>query len=70
MRVINNNVILAEEQLTVQKVLAEVGMGAGAVGGAPTNSTVGPVATQEPKIGKKNIKQYQVMARRPAPVNK
>jgi hypothetical protein len=70
MRIVNSNVVLAEEQLVVSKVLAEEGMGAGAVGGAPTNNTSGPVATQEPKIGKKDIKKYQVMARRPAPVNK
>lgn len=69
MRMLENNVILAEEQLLVSKVLAEDGVGVGAIGGAPTNNTSGPVATQEPKIGKKNIKKYQVMARRSSPVN-
>lgn len=69
MRILDSNVVLAEEQLIVQKVLSEEGMGVGAIG-APTNNTSGPVATQEPKIGKKDIKKYQVMARRPAPVNK
>ena len=59
------NVVLAEEQLIVSKVLAEDGMAAG----APTNNTSGPVATQQPKIDKKNIKKYQVMNRRSAPVN-
>ena len=59
------NVILAEEQIIVSKVLAEDGMAAG----APTNNTSGPVATQQPKIDKKNIKKYQVMNRRSAPVN-
>jgi hypothetical protein len=66
MRMLENNIILAEEQLVVSKVLAEDGM----VVGAPTNNTSGPVATQEPKISKKNIKKYQVMARRSTPVNK
>ena len=47
-----------------QVVLAEDGMAVG----APTNSTCGPVATQQPKIDKKNIKKYQVMNRRSAPV--
>jgi hypothetical protein len=59
-----DNVVLAEEQLLVSKVLAEDGMAVG----APTNSTCGPVATQQPKIDKKNIKKYQVMNRRSAPV--
>ena len=43
------NVVLAEEQLIVSKVLAEDGVGVGAIG-APTNNTSGPVSTQEPKI--------------------
>lgn len=68
MRMLDNNVILAEEQILVSKVLAEDGMGVGAIG-APTNNTSGPVATQEPKIEKKKIKQYQTMNRRSAPVN-
>jgi len=66
MRMLDNNVVLAEEQLVVRKVLAEEGVAA--IGGAPTNNTSGPVATQEPKIGKKNIKKYQVMSRRSTPV--
>ena len=69
MRILDSNVVLAEEQIAVSKVLAEDGVGVGAIG-APTNNTSGPVATQEPKIGKKDIKKYQVMARRPAPVNR
>jgi hypothetical protein len=68
MRVLDSNVVLAEEQIAVTKVLAEDGVGVGAIG-APTNNTSGPVATQEPKIEKKKIKQYQVMNRRAAPVN-
>jgi hypothetical protein len=66
MRMLDNNVVLAEEQLIVSKVLSEEG--AAAIGGAPTNNTSGPVATQEPKISKKNIKKYQVMSRRSTPV--
>ena len=66
MRMLDNNVVLAEEQLVVRKVLGEEGVAA--IGGAPTNNTSGPVATQEPKIGKKNIKKYQVMSRRSTPV--
>jgi hypothetical protein len=63
MRMLDNNVVLAEEQLIVSKVLSEEG-----IGGAPTNNTSGPVTTQEPKISKKNIKKYQVMNRRSTPV--
>jgi hypothetical protein len=61
MRIIDSNVVLAEEQIIVSKVLAEDGEG-----GAPTNNTGGPVSVQEPKIEKKNIKKYQIMARRGA----
>lgn len=68
MRVLDNNVTLAEEEIIVNKVLSEDGMGVGAVGGAPTNNTGGPVSVQEPKIEKKNIKKYQIMARRGAHV--
>lgn len=68
MRIIDSDVVLAEEQLIVSKVLAEEGMSAGAIGGAPTNNTGGPVSVQEPKIEKKNIKKYQIMARRGSPV--
>ena len=68
MRIIESDVVLAEEELIVSKVLAEDGMGAGAIGGSPTNNTGGPVSVQEPKIEKKNIKKYQIMARRGSPV--
>ena len=68
MRIIDSDVVLAEEQLIVSKVLAEEGMSAGAIGGAPTNNTGGPVSVQEPKSEKKNIKKYQIMARRGSPV--
>ena len=66
MRMLDNSVILAEEQILVSKVLAEDGMGAGAAAGAPTNSTCGPVATQEPKIEKKKIKHFDVVSKRSA----
>lgn len=66
LRMLDNNVILAEEQILVSKVLAEE-VGTGAVAGAPANNTAG-VEVKQPKIDKKNIKKYQVMARRSAPV--
>ena len=68
MRIIESSVVLAEEQIIVNRVLSEEGMGAAVVGGAPTNNTGGPVSVQEPKIEKKNVKKYQIMARRGAPV--
>lgn len=66
MRMLDNNVILAEEQLLVSKVLGEE-VGGGAMAGAPTNNTAG-VEVKQPKIDKKNIKKYQVMNRRAKPV--
>jgi hypothetical protein len=63
MRIIESSVVLAEEQIIVNRVLSEDGEG-----GAPTNNTGGPVSVQEPKIEKKNVKKYQIMARRGAPV--
>ena len=66
MRMLNNNVVLAEEQILVSKVLSEE-VGTGAMAGAPTNNTAG-VEVKQPKIDKKNIKKYQVMNRRAAPV--
>jgi hypothetical protein len=63
LRMLDNNVILAEEQILVSKVLAEDG----AVDGAPANNTAG-VEVKQPKIDKKNIKKYQVMNRRSTPV--
>ena len=59
----NLNVTLAEEEILVNKFLEEEGE---AVGGAPTSNTGGPVAVNEPKIGKKDIKKYQgTVVRRP-----
>ena len=64
MKMLDNRVSLVEEEIIVKKFLEEDGM---AVGGAPTNNTSG-AAVAEPKIQPKNVKKYQVMARR-KPVN-
>lgn len=64
----NLNVTLAEEELLINKFMAEEGEGGAPVGGAPTNNTSG-AAVQEPKIGKKDIKKYKgTVARRPKPL--
>jgi hypothetical protein len=55
MEVLKNNVTLVEEELVVKKFLSE---------DAPANSTGAAVSTDQPKIDKKNIKKYQLMARR------
>ena len=63
---VNEGVVLVEEEIMVKRFLeymAEEGEG-----GAPTNNTAG-AAVNEPKITKKNIKQYQVMNRRKKPAN-
>lgn len=67
MKMMHNNIVLCEEEITVKKFLEEDGVGVGAVGGAPTNNTAG-ASVSEPKIYKKDIKKYQTMARR-KPVN-
>ncbi len=60
------NITLAEEEILVNKFLEEEGE---AVGGAPTNNTGGPVAVNEPKIGKKDLKKYKgTVVRRPLPI--
>lgn len=64
MKLLDNRVSLVEEEIIVKKFLEEDGM---SVGGAPTNNTSG-ASVSEPKIQKKDIKKYQVMARR-KPVN-
>ena len=64
LKMLDNRVSLVEEEIIVKKFLEEDGM---AVGGAPTNNTSG-AAVAEPKIQPKNVKKYQVMARR-KPVN-
>lgn len=53
-KLMESNVHLVEEEILVGKFLKEDGM---AVGGAPTNNTSGPVATQEPKIDPKSKKK-------------
>jgi hypothetical protein len=61
----NLDVTLAEEEIIVAKFLEEEGEAA-PVGGPPTNNTGGPVAVNEPKIGKKDIKKYKgTVVRRP-----
>ena len=59
MEVLKNNVTLAEEEIIVKKFINEDGI---------ANVTGAAVSTDQPKINKKNIKQYQLMARR-KPVN-
>ena len=56
-KLMETNIHLVEEEILVGKFLKEDGMGVGAVGGAPTNNTSGPVATQEPKINPKSKKK-------------
>ena len=58
MKLLDNNCVLVEEEIIVKKFLDEE---------APANSTAG-ASVSEPKIQKKDIKKYQVMARR-KPVN-
>lgn len=58
LEMLDNRVSLVEEEILVKKFLSEE---------APVNSTAG-AAVSEPKIQKKDIKKYQVMARR-KPVN-
>ena len=62
MKVLDNNIVLCEEEITVKKFLAtlsEEGEGGGApVGGAPTNNTAG-AAVNEPKISKKEVSKYK-----------
>lgn len=72
---IEMNIILAEEELIVNKFISEEGEGAvvggtsGAMpvggGGAPTNNTSG-ASVKEPVVKKKDIKKYQgTVVRRP-----
>jgi hypothetical protein len=60
-KLIESNIHLVEEEILIGRFLKEDGDGGGGavVGGPPANNTSGPVATQEPKIGKKDIKKYQ-----------
>lgn len=59
MKLLDNSVSLVEEEIIVKKFLNEE---------APANATGAAVSTDEPKIQKKDIKKFQVMARR-KPVN-
>lgn len=76
-KMMDNRVSLVEEEIIVKKFLEEDGMGAGAVGGAPTNNISGASVT-EPKIGAKDIRKYKKgqgttiagMVRRPTPVTR
>lgn len=58
-KLLDNNCALVEEEIIVKKFLNEE---------APANATGAAVSTDEPKIQKKDIKKFQVMARR-KPVN-
>jgi len=62
MTMIDNRVSLVEEELLVKKFLSEEGEG------GSMNVTGAAVSTDEPKIDKKNIKKFQLMAKR-KPVN-
>jgi hypothetical protein len=55
MEVLKNNVTLVEEEIIVNKFLSEEGI---------ANVTGAAVSTDQPKIDSKNIKKYQLMARR------
>ena len=59
MEVLKNNVTLVEEEILVRKFISEDGI---------ANVTGAAVSTDQPKIDKKNIKKYQLMARR-KPIN-
>lgn len=59
MKTLDNNVTLVEEEILVKKFFSE---------DVVANATGSAVSTDEPKIEKKNIKKYQIMAKR-KPVN-
>lgn len=59
MKTLDNNVTLVEEEILVKKFFSE---------DVVANATGSAVLTDEPKIEKKNIKKYQIMAKR-KPVN-
>lgn len=63
---VNRGLVLVEEEIMVRRFLEY--MVEEGEGGAPANNTVG-ASVNEPKITKKNIKQYQLMQRRKKPVN-
>lgn len=51
------NIILVEEEIAVKKFLAQ--LAEDGEGGAPANATGAAVSTDQPKIGKKDIKSYK-----------
>jgi len=61
----SQNIVLVEEEIEVNRFLANLaedggaGGAGGAVGGAPANATGAAVSTDQPKIGKKDIKSYK-----------
>jgi hypothetical protein len=59
MKTLDNNVTLVEEEMLVNKFFSE---------DAVANVTGAAVSTDQPKIDKKNIKKYQIMAKR-KPIN-
>lgn len=63
---VNEGVVLVEEEIVIKSFLQY--MTEEGEGGAPTSNTSG-AAVNEPKITKKNIKQYQVMNRRKKLIN-
>ena len=65
-KLIESNVHLVEEEILVGKFLREDGVAG--IGGAPTNNTSGPVATQEPKIYPKSKKKPIIGLARRSPL--
>lgn len=61
-----DRVTLVEEQIAVEKALKLQEEGEG---GAPANVTGAGVSTDKPVVKKKDIKKYQKLARRSAPMN-
>jgi hypothetical protein len=59
MKTLDNNVTLVEEEMLVNKFFSE---------DAVANVTGAAVSIDQPKIDKKNIKKYQIMAKR-KPIN-
>lgn len=64
---LDSGVVLVEEELTVKKFLQQM-QEEGEGGGGIANVTGAGVSTDKPVIRKKDIKKYQIMARR-KPVN-
>jgi hypothetical protein len=65
---LEEGVILVEEEMEVKSFLQYISEeGEAPVGGPPANNTAG-ASVREPVVKKKDIKKYQKMTRRPAPV--